>query len=94
MSTYWLEPEEGWNPWRVGQILLDIRTDQVVEIVDHRCEILDEGYDWDESPTDRRYWGYKVVYFDDKTDPPNGLWRAPEDLRLLTDMEVVARSAL
>lgn len=94
MTPNWIEPEEGINPWRVGQVMLDIRSGLVVEIVNALRHVIDEGYDWDSSPTDRVYWAYQIVFFDDKTEPTNGAWRAPEDLRPLSDMEVVARSAL
>ena len=74
--------------------MLDIRSGLLIEIVNWRVEFLDEGFDWDDSPTDRVYHSYQVVFFDDQTDPSNGNWRAPEDLKPLNAMEVIAHAAV
>lgn len=90
----WLEPEEGWNPgWKPGTFALDKRSDLLVEIIDSQCETFDEGYDYDGSPTDRRYWSFRIRLLDG-TDPMNGVWRAPEDLEPLNAMEVLAYASL
>jgi hypothetical protein len=90
----WLEPEEGFFPgWEIGKVLLDKRSGLLVEIVDWKAETLDEGYDHDGSPTDRTYFSFQIVFFDDGTDPTDGVWRAPEDLELMNAMEILAHAA-
>lgn len=91
----WLEPEEGWNPgWEPGTILLDKRSGLLVEVVDSQLEVIyEDSYDWDSSPMDLRYWSFRIRFFDDGTDPTDGVWRAPEDLEPLNAMEVIARAA-
>jgi len=88
----WLEPEEGWNPgWEPGTLVLDKRSGLLMEILDSQMEVLyEDTYDWDMSPADERYWSYRVCYFDDGTDPMDGVWRAPEDLVPVNAMEVLA----
>jgi hypothetical protein len=83
----------------VGDLLLDKRSDLLVEIVEATCDKLvlpscqhcgtDCGTDGFES-----YYGYRVVFIDDRTEPMNGSWRAPEDLEHLNAMEVLAHSSI
>jgi len=91
-SPGWLEPEEGFNPgWEIGKLLRDKRSGLLVEIVDRQLEVIAEGtYDWDQSPAELRYWSFRIVFWDDKTDPTDGSWRAPEDLEEVDGMELLA----
>jgi hypothetical protein len=91
----WLEPEEGWNPgWEPGTTVLDKRSGLLMEILDSQLEVIYENtYDWDGSPAQMRFWSFRVRFFDDETDPTDGLWRPPDDLIPLTAMEVLAHVA-
>jgi len=91
----WLEPEEGWYPgWVPGTIVLDKRSEHLVEIVEVKREVLFEGdYAWrDTVEGGAVYWSFRIRYVDDGTDPANGVWRAPEDLEPLNAMEVLAHA--
>lgn len=92
----WLEPEEGLNPdLGVGTIVLDKRSGLLMEIVERRVDILyEDEFNYDMEPIEQRYWALRVRYFDDGTDPMDGVWRAPEDLEPLNSTEVIARAAV
>jgi hypothetical protein len=92
----WLEPEEGWCPnWEPGTVVLDKRSGLLMEIVETHCDRLYEGHRAWRSTAEgcARYFSFRVVFFDDQTDPTDGCWRAPEDLVALTEMEIVALAA-
>jgi hypothetical protein len=95
----WIEPEEGWNPgWKPGQLVLDKRSDLLMEIVEVTCDEIalppcaSCGTDCGSGGVER-YYAFRVVYFDDRTEPMNGSWRAPEDLCELSEMEIIAHVA-
>ena len=93
----WLEPEEGYYPgWAPGTVILDKRSGLLVEIVEHQCEVLYAGERaWEDTTAGgAEYHSFRIRYFDDGTDPMDGVWRAPEDLEPLNAMEVIAHAAL
>lgn len=73
--------------------MLDKRSELLVEIVEVQLETFDEGDDWDGSPTERRYFSYRIIYVDDGKEPMGGSWRAPEDLDPMNAMEILAHAA-
>ena len=92
----WLEPEEGYHHrWEMGTIARDIRSGQMVRVIELVLESIGEcdpecGCYRCYSPSN--YYSYRVQLLDG-TDLRDGHFRAPEDLEKVSPLVLLAECA-